>query len=232
MTTRWSASGCSTTPPTTSSASRSTRSPWATPSTRCRGRREDWTNDGFVVITDGVYTAEYTHYYVAENRTYSGYDKTLTQGPYNFGWDSKPNKVEHFPYQNGLLVWYWNSLYADNNTSQHPGGGNSLPIDARPTPAEWSDGSVARNRIQAFDSTFGLEQTDPIMLHDVSPTQWGNKSSTLKMAERDGIATFDDSDPNGYWDAANPGGSVQVAGLGVTISVVRQSGGTMTVKVN
>ena len=31
------------------------------------------------------------------------------------------------PYQNGLLVWYWNEQYADNNVGDHPGGYLILP---------------------------------------------------------------------------------------------------------
>ncbi|HEY0776116.1 MAG TPA: hypothetical protein VGD51_18665 [Nocardioidaceae bacterium] len=55
---------------------------------------------------------QYSHYYMAENRTYGGYDATLETGPYNFGWlSTKPNTVEHFPYQDGLLVWYWDTQY-------------------------------------------------------------------------------------------------------------------------
>ena len=59
-----------------------------------------------------------SRFYIAENRQYLGLDTTLQQGPYNFGWaTSAPDKVEHFPYQNGLLVSYWNTA-ADQQ--QHP----------------------------------------------------------------------------------------------------------------
>ena len=67
------------------------------------------------------------------NRTYTGYDKTLKTGPYNFGWaNTRENWVEKFPYQNGLLVWFSNGEYTNNNTSAHPGAGLILPVDARP----------------------------------------------------------------------------------------------------
>ena len=50
------------------------------------------------------------------------YDKTLKTGPYNFGWAStKPDWVEHFPYQNGLLIWQWDTSQPDNNVGVHPG---------------------------------------------------------------------------------------------------------------
>src|SRR5690606_15096702 len=86
-------------------------------------------------------------FYIAENRQYVGYDVTLGEGPYNFGWLlTEPDRVEHFPYQNGLLISYWNTAQRNNNTLQHPGSGLILPVDARPAALTWSDGTVVRNR--------------------------------------------------------------------------------------
>ena len=195
-----------------------------------------WTKSGFQVITGGSYSTPFTHYYLAENRQYAGYDTTLAQGAYNFGWGvTAPDKVERFPYQNGLLVWYVDSLYGDNNTSQHPGGGQSLPVDARAAALRWSDGTVARQRIQAFDATFGLERTDPIALHrELATTGGGATTTTLKVGARPAQPVFDDSDPNRYYDPANPQGSVKVGGTGTRIRVVNSNDakGAMTVQVN
>jgi len=195
-----------------------------------------WTKDGFKVVTDGAFFTDYTHYYLAENRQYAGYDRTLAEGPYNFGWAvTAPDKVERFPFQNGLLVWYANSLYSDNNTSQHPGGGEALPVDARAAALKWSDGTVARNRIQAFDATFGLSKTDPLLLHSEVALQGGGaKTTTLQVGKRPALPVFDDTDPKRYYDAANPNGSVIVAGTGTTIRVLKSNDrkGEMTVKVN
>ena len=193
----------------------------------------DWTNDGWSVISaDGTYEENYTHYYLAENRVYGGYDTTLKTGPYNFGWSfSNSNRVEHFPYQDGLLIWYVNSLYGDNNVSQHPGGGQALPVDARPQAMTWSDGTIARNRIQSFDATFGLQKTDPISLHrEISESE----PSTLVQGKQKPVAVFDDSDPLNYYDEDNEGGSVKVGGTGTTIEVVEQGtkNGHMTIEVN
>ncbi|MBO3662824.1 immune inhibitor A domain-containing protein [Microbacterium stercoris] len=192
---------------------------------------DDWTLDGFQRVVDGAYTQTYSHYYVAENRVYGGYDQTLRTGPYNFGWqETAVDKVEHFPYQDGLLVWYANSLYQDNNTLQHPGGGEALPVDARAKALKWSDGTVARNRIQPFDATFGQHKTDAISLHRETPTGM----TTLKVPSQKAITTFDDSNPDAYYDPENPLGSVRVAGTGTTIKVVDQNvkRGFMTVEVN
>ena len=174
-------------------------------------------------------------YYIAENRQYSGHDATLAEGPYNFGWTTtRPDQVEHFTYQNGLLVTYWNPAYANNNVSQHPGAGEVLPVDANPTALRWSDGAVVRNRIQTFDSTFGGGATDPITLQrEVADPQTGAvTTTTLSVPSRAANQLFDDSDPNAYYDPANPQGSVQVADTGTQIEVVGSSdNGGLTVQV-
>ncbi len=187
-----------------------------------------WTLDQFIV-TDGEYTQQFKNYYLAENRQYVGYDTTLAQGPYNFGFGyTKPNWVEHFPYQNGLVVWYWDTAYSDNNTSQHPGAGLILPVDAHPKALKWSDtGTTLRNRYQPFDASFGLEATDPVTFHQeycAAEDADGNctevKTQTSEVPSQPGVAVFDDSDPMAYYDADNPQGSVQVAGSGVKLRVV------------
>ena len=193
----------------------------------------DWAVDGFATVgADGTYEVKYTHYYIAENRVYGGYDKTLQEGPYNFGWTfSNSNRVEHYPYQDGLLIWYVNSLYGDNNVSQHPGHGQALPVDARPQLMKWSDGTIARPRIQSFDATFGLQRTDKLSLHrEVSETE----TTRLVKDKQVPVWTFDDTNPNAYWNKKNPGNSVIVGGTGTTIKVLAQDTkkGHMTIQVN
>ncbi len=83
---------------------------------------------------------------------------------------SKQNWVEHFPYQDGLLVWYYDTSFADNNVGDNclagRCGGLFLPVDAHPELLIRPDnGKVWRPRIQSYDSTFGLERTDKITLH-------------------------------------------------------------------
>jgi immune inhibitor A len=194
-----------------------------------------WTKDGFLVVNNGTYTVTIDHYYLAENRQYAGYDSTLKEGPYNFGWlVTKPNKVERFPYQNGLLVWYVNSLYSDNNTTQHPGGGEALPVDAHPEALTWSDGTVARNRIQSYDATFTLDKTDPLNLHREAATGGGTQRTSLVEKARPAVKVFDDTDPYAYYDESNPLGSVIVGGTGTKIRILSSNDkkGIMTVRVN
>lgn len=57
--------------------------------------------------------------------------------------------------------------------------------------------------------------------------------TTLVRGAQPPVSVFDDSDPNRYYDAANPMGSVKVAGAGVKIRVIQSnSTGKMTVRVN
>ena len=164
-----------------------------------------WIFDGFV-RTDGTVTSEFFNAYVLEYRQYRGYDNALDLGPYNFVDPSStagvPNLVEHFPYQDGLLISYWDTSFADNNVGDHPGGGLILPIDAHPGILTWSDGSVARPRIQSYDSTFGLERTEAISLHNISPAGTVN-DLTLNRSSLPAVRVFDDS--KSYWVNGHPG---------------------------
>ena len=119
--------------------------------------------------------------YLAESRSYIGYDRSLQLGPYKF---ISGTMVEHFPYQDGMLVWYWDESFSDNNVGDHPGGGLILPIDAHPGILHWSNGNTARPRIQSYDATFTVHPTDALSLHN------GPGGSTLTQA---GVSTFNDN---------------------------------------
>jgi immune inhibitor A len=160
-------------------------------------------------VTTGVETKLYSNYYVAEYRTYKGYDSTLQVGPYNFGFaNSKPDWVEHFPYQDGLLINYWDSSQKNNNTIQHPGAGLVLPIDAHY--ASLNRGSTPwRNRIQAYDATFTLEPTDALTLH--------YNSMAYSYPSLPAVKVFDDRTL--YYDPANKQGSVKNPNTGTQIRI-------------
>ncbi|WEV79317.1 immune inhibitor A [Janibacter cremeus] len=173
-----------------------------------------WTADGFTRMS-GSTDEKVQNYYLAENRTYSGYDQYLKTGPYNFGWGStRPNWVERFPYQDGMLVWYVNNAYGDNNTSQHPGYGQVLPVDARPAPIVFDNGATLGNRRAPFDATFGTQRTDEVTFH--------NNGVPETVSSRAGIPLFDDTDPERYWDEDSPLASTKVAGSGTTIEVMSE----------
>ena len=113
-----------------------------------------WTLNGFVQLANGQYTQTFFHYYLAASRSYIDNDTSLC-GAYNF---TVGNWVEKFCYADGLLVTYRNSGYTDNNTGEHPGAGQILPVDSHPAVQLMPDGRTPwRQRIQTWDSTFGVD---------------------------------------------------------------------------
>jgi immune inhibitor A len=192
-----------------------------------------WAYDGFVRTT-GTITSSFANYYVVEYRNYMGYDKALKLGPYNFD-DPAGNWVTHFPYQDGMLVWYYDTSQDDNNVGDHPGEGLILPIDAHPGIIHYQNGAVARMRLQSYDSTFTLDPTDAFTLHS---TAFGD----LNFPSRAAVRTFNDD--LSYYTASDPGdalghyqagwSSVNNPHTGTVIKVasVSAQGGFMQVIVN
>ena len=184
-----------------------------------------WTFAGFKV-TDGTESALYNNYYVLEYRAYWGYDKNLRVGPYNFGFLDNPllgNWVEHLPYQDGLLINYWDTSQRNNQVRRHPGQGLLLPVDAHPTAMIRADGGVWRNRMQTYDSTFTLEPTDALTLHWRSQPSYHPSLPAVKV--------FDDR--LSYYDPVNPWGSVIVPNTGTQIRIqsISAQGNFMQVQV-
>lgn len=172
-----------------------------------------WTANGFT-RQGASFTKDYAQYYIAENRQYVSYDKTLEVGPYNFGFTSRPDWVEHYAYQNGLLIWKWDTSQADNNTSEHPGTGLVLPIDSHPTALKWSDGTLMRNRIQTYDATFSKFRTEGMTLHKADVAKWIPSSK--------GVSVFNDR-TNTYYDPENPGGGVKVTDTNTKIKILKEA---------
>ncbi|WP_330476393.1 immune inhibitor A domain-containing protein [Terrabacter sp. C0L_2] len=195
-----------------------------------------WVYKGFTRTT-GQITKSYFNAYFAEYRNYRGYDTGLKTGPYNFGFpDTKPNWTERYPYQDGLLVWYYDTSFADNNVGDNCAagrcGGLYLPVDAHPSLLLRPDnGKVWRPRFQSYDSTFGLERTDRVCLHTSS-------TASQCYGSLPANPVFDDS--KSYWVAPNPSignfgwSSVPVPSTGTKIRVVSTStqGDFMQVTVN
>ncbi|GAA3622596.1 immune inhibitor A [Kineosporia mesophila] len=180
-----------------------------------------WVAYGFQRTT-GTETQAYDNYYIAGYRSHVSYDRYLETGPYNFGWQSEqPDKVEHFSYQEGLLVSYWDTSQTDNNVSQHPGEGLNLNVDAHPETLYRSDGKPFRTRIQIYDAPFSLKKTDGIGLHV--------EGEKTKIGKRAGNPVFDDT--KNYFDPVQLDHGVKVRGAGVKIEVVKQKKDAMTIKV-
>ena len=68
-----------------------------------------WTSKGFTAVGASQSKA-YDNFYIAANRTYVSYDQYLKTGPYNFGFTpQRPDFVEHYAYQQGVLLSYWDT---------------------------------------------------------------------------------------------------------------------------
>lgn len=174
-----------------------------------------WTFDGFMK-TNGTESALFNNYYVCEYRSYLGYDSVLKTGPYYFGYADNPelvDLVDHFPYQDGLLIHYWDTSQRNNQTRLHPGTGLLLPIDAHFEILYRWDGVMWRNRIQSYDSTFTISPTEGIPnLHHLSVLD--------PVPSLPGVKVFDDRIT--YYDPANPLGSVMNPNTGTMITVLQE----------
>ena len=189
-------------------------------------RVTNWTLDGFTVTA----TRSSFNAYLAEYRQYRGYDASLATGPYDFGDRARPDWAERYPYQDGLLITYWNSQYADNNVGAHPGGGLILPVDAHPgllheptddVGSDRGDGESWRPRVQSHDSTFGLQRTDTTTLHDPDTGKAGTYGGLPAVATFD--ATRDWYVARGEQPDADGWSGVEVPKTGTEITVVSTS---------
>ena len=181
-----------------------------------------WTVDGFSRVGASV-SNSYPNYYIASNRSFVSYDRWLRTGPYQFGWaTTKPDFVEHFQYNPGLLISYWDTSQSDNNTSSHNGEGLVLPIDAHPAPIYRIDGLPWRSRVQVYDATFSLKKASSMTLHVNGVASY--------VRGQNAVSTFDDR--NSYWDAAIPMTGVKVPNAGVKIQVLKQDGTSMKIKIS
>jgi immune inhibitor A len=181
-----------------------------------------WTPDGFEIVGESK-SVSYDNYYVASNRQYVSYDQYLKTGPYNAADPARPNWFEHFPYQDGLIISYWNTQYSDNNESVHPGEGEILAVDSHPAPLFRLDGLRWRPRIQTYDAPFSLEKADSLTLHMPN-------GQTSYIRGQDAVPVFDDS--RSYWDPQQPNVGVKVPNAGVRMQVQKQTGTSMRVKIS
>ena len=174
-----------------------------------------WTLAGFKQ-SDGSEISLHNHYYVTEFRQYRTYDETLETGPYNFSYLNNDAWVDHFPYQDGILVSYWDTSFDDNDVALHPGEGLILPIDAHPVPLIRGDGNPWRARVQAYDATFGFEPTDAISL------AFANFTTMVQYPRTDhpplpAVPVF--RDRQDFWFASAPQAGVKVPKTGTAIEV-------------
>jgi len=181
-----------------------------------------WTLHGFSTVGTS-FTGDYDNYYIAGHRTYVSYDRYLRTGPYNFGFlNTKPDWVEHYPYQQGVLISYWDTSQVDNDTYAHPGQGRNLYIDAHPRPMYRLDGLPWSARIQVYDAPFSLRKADSFTLHIN-----GQPSYIRGQA---GQPLFDDTKQYFYEELPNHG--VKLPAVGVKIRVVSEDGTSAKIRIS
>jgi immune inhibitor A len=181
-----------------------------------------WTLHGFISV-GASQTIDYDNYYIASHRTYVSFDRYLRTGPYNFGFlNTKPDWAEHFPYDHGLLIWYWDTSYSDNDVGLHPGHGEILPIDAHPRPIYNLTGAPWRGRIALYDAPFSLHKAPSFTLHvDSEPSYIRGQNAQ---------PVFDDS--RQYWYPETPTTGVQVPDTGTRIRVLSEDGTSMRIRIS
>src|SRR3954451_16353791 len=180
-----------------------------------------WTASGFTRVGARV-SQDFANYYIMSNRVLTSYDRWLASGPYNFGFvPDRPDFVEHFSYTPGLLISYWDTSQSDNNTSQHPGAGLILPVDAHSAPLYRIDGNPWRSRVQVYDATFSRRRARSMTLHVNGQASF--------VRGQNAVQVFDDR--KSYWNAAIPQSSVKVPNAGVRLRVLDQRGTTLKLRI-
>jgi len=174
-----------------------------------------WTLANGFEVAEESYTRAYDNYYIAGTRQYISYDKYLKTGPYYFGYaNTRPDYVDHYAYQEGLLISYWNTRWADNDTFAHPGEGRNMIIDAHPRPIYNLTGQPWRSRVQVYDAPFSLKKADSFTLHLNSQPQYIRGQAAQPL--------FDDTKQ--YWFSELPNHGVKLPATGTKIKVLEKNG--------
>ncbi|MER5866606.1 immune inhibitor A domain-containing protein [Kitasatospora sp. NPDC002040] len=184
---------------------------------------QGWVLNGFTPLKGKDSVKEHPRAYLVENRRYVGYGAYLQTGPYNFGYsgvEGKAGVIDNYPYQEGVLIWLWDTSYLDNNTKDHLGGGLILPIDSRPQAMKFKGGVLVNGRAQSHDATFSRNPTSAFTLHSAGVA--------TKYPAKPGIPVFNDR-TGVYSDPAIPQLGVAVPNTNTKIEVVRETqGGKLT----
>jgi immune inhibitor A len=184
--------------------------------------RPSWTATGFTVVGPKT-VREFDHFYIAANRTHVSYDRYLKTGPSYSGYaGTRPRYVDHYPYSEGLLISYWDTEQADNDTSNHIGAGRNLYIDAHPEPLYNLTGKPWHNRLQTYDAPFSLARAASFTIHVAGAANY--------VRAQPAVSTFDDTDS--YLDDDIASNGVRLPAVGVQIRILRQNGTSMKIKIS
>lgn len=170
-----------------------------------------WDFAGFSRVANGEVTETFFHYYLVESRSYVRNDQSLC-GAYQF---LVGNFLEKQCYADGVLIWYRNSAYADNDVSVHPGFGQILVVDSHPAPnpAVFGRGNL-RERWQTWDSTFGLSD------HSVTLHAYRGNNLLERTYDAAAVPVFRDTGPEAYWNPEVPFNGVMTPGSGLRINIL------------
>lgn len=192
-------------------------------------RSDDW------IRVDGEWARLTARYYIAEYRTYHGFDESL-KDCYQWNYDYA-SWVDWFSYNRGLHLIYRDTFYMDNDVATHLGRGGWMVVDARPKPhgVAYTDGATDalgywRPRIQVRDASFGTEPTKTQSVYFVDYDRGlgvGERTVPSRAAQR----WFNDG--RTYWYAEAPEAGVKIPrNLGVRIRVKSMGPTTMTIWVD
>ncbi|WP_189113382.1 immune inhibitor A domain-containing protein [Pilimelia terevasa] len=185
------------------------------------GGASSWTLAGFSAVADKV-TETFDNFYIAGNRTYVKYDKYLKWGPYFYGYPKKPDYVDHYAYEEGLLIGYMDTSVEDNNVSAHPGEARFGYVDAHPEPMLNLTGAPWRARVQLYDAPFGLRRVASHTLHV-------NGLPSL-LRSKPAQPLFDDTQQ--YWFAELPNHGLKLRKAGVKIKVLEEKGTSVKIQIS
>jgi immune inhibitor A len=184
---------------------------------------DGWALDGFRRTT-GSDTLPFFNAYVVDNRQYVGRDRLLKHVYYSlFFPDERRKKVGFYHLEPGALISYWDTSFSDNNVGEHPGGGQILPVDARPLFDHAPSGNLLGPWFLTRDATFSRARSSDLRLRP--------QGVPFTIEGSPAVPVFDDSED--WWfgddghtvDGVHPGtnqpgwNSVDVPKTGTVIKV-------------
>jgi immune inhibitor A len=164
----------------------------------------DWTFNGFRQFA-GKETQKKAHYYMGQLVRPFGTNIGLNQVYNYYG-----SNFERFQYQPGVLLWYRDTAYIDNNVGLHPGQGRLLIVDSHNTPMMQASGKPFRTRVQVWDAPFGLNEIPPLSIH-------GTDLVLMTFKSQAAVSVFDGS--KSYYNSAAPYNSVKTPSNGLKMYV-------------
>ena len=193
-----------------------------------------FSTDGWVRV-DGQLTQMTSRYYIAEYRTYDGFDESL-RNCYQWNYDYA-SWVDWFSYNKGLHLIYRDTFYIDNDVATHLGRGGWMVVDAHPKPngVAYTDGTSDyfgywRPRIQVRDASFSVKPTKTQSIYFVD---YDEGLGVGESTSPGGSSQPAFSDARTYWYPDAPEAGVKIPkNLGVRIKVETMGADSMKIWVD